>query len=201
MIKQAGFFFASTLLFTLLLSAASCQSGQAPARSEEAVDPVATTQPEPPASAGPQSPAPETTPDITQSDMWRVGLVSFEFAESLTATLAAIQYGGDILETTSEVTPGLGNVFLLLELEIEKIGTGRAAFSWGDTHVEDGAGNAYYRHPNDTFLSNLNIPRIRGTDIVLGLEYGFVCFEVPKGVSGLRFVADEGEIRFMIHDG
>ena len=50
------------------------------------------------------------------------------------------------------------------------------------------------RHPNDTFLANLDIPRIRGTDIVLGLEYGFVCFEIPKGAEGLRFVADEGNI-------
>ena len=137
-------------------------------------------------------------PDTTQSGMWRVSLLSSEFADSLTATLAAIQYGGDILETTQEVTPSGGNTFLLLELEVEKVGTGRAAFSWGDAHIEDEGGNAYFRHPNDTFLSNLNIPRLRGTEIVLGLEYGYACFEVPKGASGLRFIADEGQITIEI---
>ena len=89
-------------------------------------------------------------------------------------------------------------MFLLLELDIEKVGIGRAFLSWSDAHVLDAEGNVYYRHPNDTFLANLNIPRIRGTDIVLGLEYGFVCFEIPKGSEGLRFVADEGNIHIRI---
>ena len=135
--------------------------------------------------------APETT---GESEMWRVELLNAELAESLTATLAALQYGGGIVETTSEVTPGVGNVFLLIELRIEKIGTGRASFSWGDAHIEDSVGNIYYRHPNDTFLANLNIPRLRGTDIVLGNESGYACFEISRTAEGLRFVADEGNI-------
>jgi len=130
--------------------------------------------------------------------MWRVEIISAETAESLTATLAAVQYGGSILETTSEVAPESGNLFLLLELTIEKIGEGRALFSWSDAHVVGKEGNEYYRHPNDTFLANLNIPRLKGTDIVFGSEYGFACFEIPKGASGLRFIADGGNINIGI---
>jgi len=66
-------------------------------------------------------------------------------------------------------------VFLLLELSIEKTGTGRVSFSWSDAHITNKDGNIYYRHPNDTFLANLNIPRIRGSDIVFGTEFGYVC--------------------------
>ena len=132
--------------------------------------------------------------DVTRSDMWRVELHSAELADSLTATLAAVQYGGGILETTSEVKPAAGNTFLLLELTIEKVGTGKASFSWSDAHIEDSAGNVYYRHANDTFLANLNIPRLKGTDIVFGNEYGYVCFEIPQSAEGLFFAADEGKI-------
>jgi len=133
-----------------------------------------------------------------QSDMWRVELHSAELADNLTATLSAMQYGGGVINSTKEIEPGEGNTFLLLELTVEKIGTGRAAFSWADAHIEDSGGNAYYRHPNDTFLANLNLPRLRGTDIVLGKETGFACFEVSKGAEGLQFVADEGNIRIEI---
>ena len=131
---------------------------------------------------------------VAESDMWRVELHSAETAESLTATMAAVQYGGGILETTSEVMPESGYVFLLLELTIEKTGTGRASFSWSDAHIVDKEGNKYYRNPNDTFLANLNIPRIRGTDIVFGTEYGYVCFEILKNADGLKLVAHEGGI-------
>ena len=144
---------------------------------------------------------PENTPintailsRIQQSDMWQVELLAAELADSLTTTQAALQYGGGVIETTNEVTPGIGNTFLLLELRIEKIGTGRASFSWSDAHIRDSGGNAHYRHPNDTFLANLGIPQLKGTDIVLGKESGYVCFEIPKTANGLQFIADDGKI-------
>ena len=136
-----------------------------------------------------------------QSDMWRVQLHSAETAQSLSATIAAVQYGGGVLETESEVVAGRGNVFLLLGLTVEKIGVGRASFSWSDAHVIDSDGNIYHRHPNDTFLAHLSIPRMRGTDIVFGNETGYVCFEIPMDAQGLRFVADEGNIVIDIHIG
>ena len=130
----------------------------------------------------------------TESDMWSVEILSSETTESLTTTIAAIQYNGDLQETENQIYPQSGNEFLLLNLTIEKIGTGKAAFSWSDAHIEDNNGNLFYRMENDTFLANLNIPRLKGTDIVLGTETGFVCFEIPKGSSGLSFVSDEGNI-------
>jgi len=129
-----------------------------------------------------------------QSDMWCVELHGCELADSLTATSAAVQYNGGILETQNEILPESGNTFLLLHLTVEKTGEGKASFSWEDAYVADSSGGRYHRHPNDTFLANLNIPRLKGTDIVLGKETGFVCYEIPKGAGGLRFVADGGNI-------
>ena len=143
----------------------------------------------------------EAVADVTQSEMWTVELSRAEMTDTLTATLAAIQYGGDILETVSEIVPGAGNSFLLLELTIEKTGVGRASFSWGEAHITDKDGNIYYRHPNDTFLTNLGIPRLKGTDIVLGKESGYICFEIPKDASDLRFRADDGAIDIGIPNG
>jgi hypothetical protein len=131
---------------------------------------------------------------VAQSDMWRVELISAEVSENLLTSITAVQYGGGSVTTENVVEPARGNVFLLLELNIEKTGTGRASFTWSDAHIEDAIDNKYYRHPNDTFLTHLNIPRIRGTDIMFGLEYGFVCFEIPADAYGLRFIADEGNI-------
>ena len=136
--------------------------------------------------------------DAAQSGMWRVELLSAELADNLTATQAVILYGGDIQKTTNTVKPESGNTFLLLELKIEKTGVGRASFSWSDARVVDKAGNAYYRHPNDTFLANLNIPRLKGTDIVFGNEYGYACFEIPNTAEGLQFIADGGNIEITI---
>ena len=129
-----------------------------------------------------------------ESEMWRVKLLSAEVTSSLTTTRAALQYGGGVLVTTNEVLPERGYSFLLMGLTIEKTGIGRASFSWSDAHVADSGGNVFFRHPNDTFLTHLNIPRLRGTDMVFGHEYGYVCFEIPIGATGLRFIADEGNI-------
>ena len=126
--------------------------------------------------------------------MWRVEVLSTEIAADLTAKMEAIEYDGDLQITEQQLEPESGYTFLLLELTIEKIGDGRSAFSWNDAHIEDSKGNIFYRMENDTFLSNLNLPRLKGTDIVFGTETGFACFEIPIESNGLRFVSDEGNI-------
>ncbi|MCL2391235.1 MAG: hypothetical protein FWC66_01340 [Oscillospiraceae bacterium] len=131
---------------------------------------------------------------VGMSEMWSVEVLSAEQTESLTTTMAALQYGGGILETTNEVLPQSGYRFLLIGLIVEKTGTGRASFSWNDAHIIDNKGNVFFRHPNDTFLTHLNIPRFRGVDMVFGSEYGYVCFEIPIDSEGLKFIADNGSI-------
>jgi len=135
----------------------------------------------------------------SESDMWRVDLISAERFDNLTAVMEAVQYDGDLSRTEQDIEPKDGYVFLLLNLSIEKIGTGKASFSWSDAHIEDKNGNSFYRLENDTFISNLKLPRLKGTDIVLGTETGFVCFEIPKDSGGLRFVSDEGNIIIKIN--
>jgi len=130
----------------------------------------------------------------SKSTMWQVELISVEVSDSLLTSIAAVQYSGETITTENLVEPAQGNVFLLLELSIEKTGSGRASFTWRDARITDAGGGEYFRHPNDTFLAHLNIPRLKGTDIVFGLEYGFACFEIPASATGLRFVADDGNI-------
>jgi len=48
------------------------------------------------------------------------------------------------------------------------------------------------------FLANLNIPRLKGTDIVFGKESGYVCFEIAKAAEGLQFIADGGNIKIEV---
>jgi len=184
-----------TLLLTVFLFSA-CASQPADSiqnDTEEAAD-VADTMSE--ASGEDTTSYQQTTEQasIGESEMWRVELLSADMTDSLITTRAALQYGGGVLETTNEVLPASGHYFLLMGLIVEKIGVGRAAFSWNDAHIIDSEGNVFYRHPNDTFLTHLNIPRLRGTDMVFGSEYGYVCFEIPHGAEGLQFVADEGRI-------
>jgi len=173
-------------LFTMVLSFLMSCSGERDVGFTEQT-PGEIQQPVPQeAAAGAQA--------VGQSEMWRVELLSAEMTQSLITTRAALQYGGGVLETTSEVLPAAGHSFLLMGFIIEKTGVGRAAFSWNDAHIVDSEGNVFFRHPNDTFLTHLNIPRLRAVDMVFGSEYGYVCFEIPYGAEGLRFVADNGNI-------
>ena len=145
------------------------------------------------------APGPDNAASEAQSEMWRVEIVSYEVTDSLQTTVAAVQYGGGVVTTENLIEPARGNSFLLLKLSIEKIGAGRAVFSWNDAHISDGSGSVYLRHQNDTFLANLNIPRISSTDIVFGQEHGYVCFEIPSNADNLRFIADEGSISIALH--
>lgn len=121
---------------------------------------------------------------------WLVQVLSWEIAGDLQTTQAIMQYGGALDTVEYSQAPREGYVFLLLALHIEKEGVGPSEFGWDDVAIEDAQGNRYPRHPNDIFLRAHNLPRIPSTTLTFGQYEGFICFEIPCGLSedGLRFL-------------
>lgn len=144
----------------------------------------------------------ETWQDINDNGIWRVELLHAESTDILVGTSAYVQYDGEVLNVENTDAPQNGYVFLLMELSIEKIASGKASFIWKNTYVEDANGIRYPRHENDSFLSNYNFSRLKATDIKIGSNIGFVCYEVPAEATshGLFFVydGDEGQIKVKI---
>jgi hypothetical protein len=81
---------------------------------------------------------------------------------------------------------------------IEKTQAGAAAFSWSCLYVEDSAGNRYLRSDKDSFLESYGYGRIKSTDLTLGTNEGYICFEIPTSASEdkmtLKYESDESLI-------
>ena len=110
---------------------------------------------------------------------WDITLISCEVTDDLSATKSAVQYDGDAVEVSLNEKPSSGNIFVLVEMIIEKVEAGSEKFEWGRAFVLDEEGNEYARHTNDTFLENFNFPRIKSIDLTFGKNEGFVCYELP----------------------
>ena len=134
---------------------------------------------------------------------WKISLINSEETKNLAATQTFQLYGGALEDVEYKISSTTGYKFLLLELTITKNGVGGNAFSWSDVYVEDEDGNKYKRHENDVFLEDYNIPRLKATDLTLGKNTGYVCFEVPENVklSSLKLVHDstDGKNIIAIH--
>jgi len=123
------------------------------------------------------------TATAAQAGPWSVAVLSYETDETLSGTQNALQYNGKNVSTQIQETPGEGNVFLLVELKIEKVQTGASAFSWNKLYISDSAGNQYQRCANDSFLENYGYERIKSTDLVLGTNEGYICVEIPTATA------------------
>jgi hypothetical protein len=135
------------------------------------------------------------------SEYWSVTINEAEITDSLSGTVDAIQYNGDIQHSDITKTPQNGKQFVVLNLTIKKTKNGKAVFSWKDVALEDAEGNRYSRLENDSFLENVDRgPRLKATDLTLGSETGYVCFETPEGVGTLWLAHNGagGEIRLEI---
>jgi hypothetical protein len=137
------------------------------------------------------------------SEFWSVEIVKAEVALGLSGNQSQLQYGGTIIEIPLEQLPKDGCLFLILEMTVEKTGTGRSTFSWKDTYITDADGNKYTRHENDTFLNALGFTRLKATDIAFGFSEGYVCYEIPIEAArgNLWFIheSDDGYIKIEIN--
>jgi hypothetical protein len=115
--------------------------------------------------------------------IWTITVDRWEISDALNATQSVMQYNGVATNIQYEEKPADGHTFLLMRLTIEKQSAGPSTFQWDQLYVVDGAGHQTQRHPNDTFLANYNLLRIKSTDLVIGRNEGYLCFEIPLSAS------------------
>ena len=127
--------------------------------------------------------------------MWAVSVARASAASALAGSQASLQYDGTLITIPLEQMPKAGHAFLLLDITVEKTGTGKGVFSWSNACVTDAEGNRHPRHENDTFLDLLGYKRIKATDITFGDNTGSACFEVPEAAldGPLWFLYESGE--------
>lgn len=130
--------------------------------------------------------------------IWNIKVNSFEVKEKLHTVTPVTQYDRSVVDVNYDNVPSNGNVYLLVDLEINKTAGGNRPFAWKDFTVVDNEGNKYNRLENDNFLQNHNYNRMRGDDLKLGKNNGFICIELPKKITEKELHLQyeyEGEIK------
>ncbi len=134
--------------------------------------------------------------------MWQINHIDHELTMYMESSDAMMLYDGSIAHNDYEDSAQIGQIYLLLELNVLKAEVGNMPFSWSDTYVEDAKGNIYKRLEEDLFIENHGYERLPATDLKLGENQGFVVFEINEiaAEDTLYFVhnAAEGENRIKI---
>ncbi|MEI6602720.1 MAG: hypothetical protein WCL54_04475 [Clostridia bacterium] len=96
-------------------------------------------------------------------------------------------YGYDGVSDVEKITktPAAGKTFLLIKMKIEKK-DGTTSVDWNDVTVKDASGNTFQR-TDDSFLTQLDFQRIRGTTLTFGVFEGWIAFEINLDSLGLVF--------------
>lgn len=128
-------------------------------------------------------PVVEATPETEPPLVWRITIESSELTTNLSSTKAVVEYGGTENQVNFSDQPEEGNAYLLLLLNIDKTQPGKEKFIWSELAVTDSDGNAYSRLEDDTFLELHGLPRIKATDLSIGNNQGYVCFQIPLTVD------------------
>ena len=133
-----------------------------------------------------KTPAEAAAPTADSSLIWQISVEASEITDSISSTQAVVAYGGDVSQVSHSDHPSEGNVYLLVLLNIDKAQAGKDKFLWSDLSVVDADGNAYTRMANDTFLETHGLPRVKATDLSIGNNHGYICFEVPATVDASK---------------
>ena len=124
--------------------------------------------------------------EATEADpslIWSMKIEESELTSNIASTKAFVEYGGTANEVSFSDQPAEGNIYLLVLLNIDKSHPGKEKYLWSELSVVDADGTAYMRHENDTFLELHGLPRIKSTDLSIGNNYGYICFEIPASVD------------------
>ena len=131
----------------------------------------------------PGTPVPTAMPEADASLIWSITVDESELTSNISSTKAFVEYGGEVNEVSFSDQPSEGNVYLLVRLSIDKHNPGKEKFLWSELSVVDANNTAYSRHDNDTFLELHGLPRIKATDLSIGNNHGYICFELPASVD------------------
>ena len=118
--------------------------------------------------------------------VWQISVEASEITDSISSTQAVVAYGGDVSQVSHSDAPSEGTVYLLVLLNIDKSQAGKDKFLWSDLSVTDADGNVYSRMANDTFLETHGLPRVKATDLSIGNNHGYVCFEIPATLDASK---------------
>lgn len=115
--------------------------------------------------------------------VWVISLQKYEVKDKLESVQTVQQYVGTTQQYHQQ-TPAPGNVYLLMEISVNKQGTDATTFDWSNLSIQDSTGNTYQRSDNDSFLEIYNYtPRMTGLAITFGDNQGWVCFEIPQSAA------------------
>ena len=137
-------------------------------------------------------------PAVDSSLIWQITVEESELTGSISSTQAVVAYGGDVSQVSYSDQPADGNIYLLVLMRIDKNQPGKDKFLWSELSIVDADGNTYARLENDTFLELHGLPRIKATDLSIGNNQGYVCFEVPATVDSSKLTltyAAEGSVQ------
>ena len=163
--KKPGILIQTVLITTFLLFAAGCAAQE-------------------------KVPATAAAPTADSSLVWQISVEASEITDSISSTQAVVAYGGDVSQVSHSDQPSEGNVYLLVLLNIDKVQAGKDKFLWSNLSVVDADGNTYTRMANDTFLETHGLPRVMATDLSIGNNHGYICFEVPAAVDASKLTLE-----------
>ena len=127
-----------------------------------------------------------STPETPTADpnlAWQVNLSKYEVKDKLDIVVTVKEYMGTTQETHQQA-PSAGNVYLIMDVSVNKQGTQTTPFEWDQLTVQDASGKSYPRLPNDSFLEQFNYtPRMTGLELKIGANEGWVCYEIPAGAA------------------
>ncbi|MFI3270963.1 MAG: hypothetical protein R3Y11_02515 [Pseudomonadota bacterium] len=122
---------------------------------------------------------------------WKITFQDIQITTSLDSVSTFIEYGGDTTKIENFNEAHNGNVYLLVNINLEKSRVGGKGFDWKDAYLIDEQGNRFHRMTNDTFLSTHGYKRMQSTKIMISNE-GYIAFELPDSAVNKNF--------FFIHE-
>ncbi len=135
--------------------------------------------------AGCQAPQATPTRINASAQPWQIQVVKFEIKSSLNATQSVTQYNGSKIDVVHTQNPDAGNVYLIINVTINKTDNqSTAPFDWQWLVVRDASGNSYHRLANDSFLEQYQYtPRITGLELRFGENSGWMAYEIPASTA------------------
>ena len=120
-------------------------------------------------------------------DSWIVRVIDVETRGSLTTKTQVKQYDGSMKDVDYDNEPSAGNIYCLINMSISKTAAGGSSFEWERLHIIGDDGMSYNRI-EDIFLSNHGYDRLPGTDLQIGDNNGWICFELPQDVKVQKLI-------------
>ncbi|MGN0244193.1 MAG: hypothetical protein ACI4CT_09060 [Lachnospiraceae bacterium] len=120
--------------------------------------------------------------DAVEVAGWSMQIEDVQMSKSLENVSTVLGYtDAETVEFHQEASAG--NQYCLIKCKFEK-GSSTEAIAWENMTLTDDKGNTYQRI-DDSFISDLGMKRMAGTDLNFGSNEGWIGFEVADDVSAL----------------